>query len=249
MEKLFKILVVEDNKNLSDELVNVLDIFGYKNIEVVTNGDDAISMASEFNPDLIIMDVVLKGRKDGIETAKLISKNQDIPTIFLTSLTDDEVIEKILETDGFIYLTKPFKIPELKTNIAMVYKKFQKENDLKIKSQSLEDDKHSLEEKLKHLGYSDKDFLDLNYNYSYDIKNKILYCNDKEVELAYKEKEFIHVLAQNRGKVMDFDTIKEYIWGDYETPNSTLRSLVRRVRKKVDDSLIKSIVNTGYKIE
>ena len=48
---------------------------------------------------------------------------------------------------------------------------------------------------------------------------------------------------------MDFDTIKEYVWGGYETPNSTLRSLVRRVRAKIDDFLIKSIPNVGYRIE
>lgn len=249
MENFFKILVVEDKKSLSDELVNVLKIFGYENIEVVTNSDDAVLRASEFNPDLIIMDVILKGKIDGIETAKIISKTQDIPTIFLTSLSDDEVIEKILETDGFIYLTKPFKIPEFKTNIAMVYKKFQKENELKLKSKSLEEDKHSLEEKLKHLGYSEGDFLDLNYDYSYDVKNKIIYHQEEEINLSQKEREFIYILAKNRSKVMDFDTIKEYIWGDYETPNSTLRSLVRRVREKINNSLIKSIPNVGYKID
>ncbi len=249
MKNIFKILVVEDKKSLSDELTNVLKIFGYEDMRVVTNSDDAVLLAKEFNPDLIIMDVILKGKIDGIETAQIISKNQDIPTIFLTSLTDDYVIEKILETDGFIYLTKPFKIPELKANIAMVYKKFQKENNLKLKSKSLEDDNHSLEEKLKHLGYSESDFLNLNYNYSYDIKNKIIYHQEKEVKLSTKEREFIYILAKNRSKVMDFETIKEYIWGDYETPNSTLRSLVRRVRSKIDDLLIKSIPNMGYRIE
>jgi|GEM_PF-511507 len=243
--KEFHILVVEDTKELADELIKILRVFKYNNISLATSGEDALEIASKQRIDLVIMDVILAGKLDGVETAKHI---KDTAIIFLTSLTDDYVIEKILETDGFIYLTKPFKVPELKANISIVYKRFKERAKLQEDTKELKNDRANLENKLNLVGYVESDVINLESSYIYDLKNKKLFFDSKEVELTKKESVFIDLLVQNRSKTVDFDTLKEYIWADCSTPDATVRSLVRRVRKKLNEDLVKSVVNMGYKV-
>lgn len=112
-----KILVVEDEGIIGLNIKKKLKSFGYTVPAIVATGEEAIKMAEITFPDLILMDVRLKGDMNGVETAEKIRKNFDIPVIYLTAYSDDEVLEKAKKTEPYGYIVKPFKADDLRSNI------------------------------------------------------------------------------------------------------------------------------------
>jgi PAS domain S-box-containing protein len=112
-----KILVVEDEIIVSKNLKNRLENLGYSVPAIVTSGEDAIIKSDEIKPDLVLMDIMLEGDVDGIEAADHISKNYNIPVIYLTAYGDNETLERAKITDPYGYILKPFEVRELHNNI------------------------------------------------------------------------------------------------------------------------------------
>jgi putative two-component system response regulator len=126
-----KILVVEDEWAVAKQICSDLKNFGYKVCSTVSTGDGAVRKVAEERPDLILMDIVLKGKMDGIEAAKHIALQSDIPVIYLTAYTKPEYIERAKQTKPFGYLVKPFKEHELYSNIEMALHKHRADKAIK----------------------------------------------------------------------------------------------------------------------
>lgn len=122
-----KILVVEDENIIGLNIKKKLKSFGYTVPAIAATGKEAIKMAEITFPDLVLMDVRLKGDMDGVETAEEIRKNFDIPIIYLTAYSDDEVLEKAKMTKPYGYIVKPFKADDLRSNIEMALYKHRME--------------------------------------------------------------------------------------------------------------------------
>lgn len=122
-ERCNKIMVVEDEWIVADQLCNNLKELGYMVCATASTGTEAIRNVKEKNPDLILMDIVLKNKMDGIEAAEQITSEFNIPVIYLTSYTNQEYIERAKQTKPFGYLVKPFKQGELYANIEMALHK------------------------------------------------------------------------------------------------------------------------------
>jgi two-component system, response regulator PdtaR len=103
-----KIFIVEDEIILANDLKQQLEKLGYLVVGIASNGKDAIKKTEEINPDLILMDIVLRGDLDGIETARKIREIYDIPFIYLTSYYDDEILIRAKNTYPYGYITKPY---------------------------------------------------------------------------------------------------------------------------------------------
>ena len=114
-----QILVVEDEGIVGKDIQKTLQNFGYDVPCVVSSGEAAIQKAEENRPDLVLMDIVLKGKIDGIEAAEQIRSRFDIPVVYLTAYTDDKTLERAKVTEPFGYVVKPFEDRELKTAIEM----------------------------------------------------------------------------------------------------------------------------------
>ncbi|MCG6536732.1 MAG: response regulator, partial [Syntrophales bacterium LBB04] len=114
-----KIMVVEDEWVVADQLCRHLQDLGYTISSTASTGDEAIRKAEADSPDLILMDIVLKGKMDGIEAADRINSQFNIPMIYLTAYTNPEYIERAKQTKPFSYLVKPFNQKELHANIEM----------------------------------------------------------------------------------------------------------------------------------
>lgn len=110
---------MEDDNLIAKDLEQLLEKLGYKIICVVNNGKDAIKIAEEKIPDLIIMDIVLKGELDGIQTAQIIKDRYNIPFIYLTAYYDNEIVELAQKTKPAAYLTKPYEEKGLQTAIQL----------------------------------------------------------------------------------------------------------------------------------
>lgn len=123
--KAINILIVEDELLIAKNLSHKLESLGYQIVGIVSSGADAIQRAGELEPDLILMDIVIKGDMDGIETAVIINQKFDIPIIYTTAYADDETLQRAENTGSYGYLLKPFKQRELHATIKIALSKHQ----------------------------------------------------------------------------------------------------------------------------
>nr|WP_314859200.1 PAS domain S-box protein [uncultured Undibacterium sp.] len=132
-----KILIVE-----VDELIGIfiqlkIELYGCQSIGQATRGDEAIRLACELKPDLILMSIQLGGEIDGITAAEQIHKHFTVPIIFLTNRRSDEELERTIRANGFGYIVKPFSDQELRTVIEMTLYKHEAESRLLISDLAL----------------------------------------------------------------------------------------------------------------
>ena len=112
-----KILVIEDETITALEIQNKLESWGYEVVGLAGSGEDAINLANEKGTDLILADIVLRGEMDGIDAVERISRNFDVPVIYLTAHADGETFERAKLTKPSGYCIKPFNDTELKYSI------------------------------------------------------------------------------------------------------------------------------------
>ena len=126
-----RILIVEDEAVVAENLEMVITDAGYGVVGRADNADDAVNAASELKPDLILMDIVLSGKKNGIDASYEIKEKLDIPVIFLTAYSDLKFVDKAKNTEPYAYIVKPFQEGQLFASIEMALYKSQIEKRLK----------------------------------------------------------------------------------------------------------------------
>jgi len=130
----YKILVVEDEILVATDIEESLESLGYTVQNTVATGASAIAEVEKSLPSLILMDINLKEEMTGIEAAKIITSNHNVPIVYLTANADLATINQAKVSLPYGYIIKPFTDKELQTNIEIALFKF--ENDLKIKMES-----------------------------------------------------------------------------------------------------------------
>ncbi len=118
-----KILIVEDENIVALDMRKRLDHLGYEIVDILSSGEKAVEKVRENKPDLILMDIMLKGEMDGIETAHEIKKILDIPIIYLTAYSDSITIKRAKITTPFGYISKPFSENDLHAAIELAFYK------------------------------------------------------------------------------------------------------------------------------
>jgi two-component sensor histidine kinase/AmiR/NasT family two-component response regulator len=126
-----RILVVEDDKIISMEIKDRLQSLGYNVVAVVFSGEEAIEKASVILPDLVLMDIRLQGKIDGIEAAEKIRSALDIPVIYLTAYTDEATLQRAKVTEPYGYIVKPLEERELHSAIEISLYKHRAEKKIK----------------------------------------------------------------------------------------------------------------------
>ena len=129
-----KVIVVEDEAITALNLKLDLEDLGYEVLDTIDNASDAIEKSNEMFPDMVLMDINLKGDKTGIDAAKEISEN-GIPIIFLTANTDDFTAFKALKTAPYGYLSKPYSIKDLEQTMGMAIRKYEEDIKTIIKTE------------------------------------------------------------------------------------------------------------------
>ncbi len=114
-----RVLVVEDEGIIAQDIRISLQELGYEVCSTVNTGEEAVRMAEAERPDLVLVDVVLKGPMDGIDAARLIHSRFKIPIIYLTAYADEKMLDRAKVTEPFGYLIKPFREKELHSTIEM----------------------------------------------------------------------------------------------------------------------------------
>lgn len=117
-----KVLIAEDDCLIAEDIRKTLEDNGYSVVSVAATGKDVIKLSDSKKPDIILMDINLKGKMTGIDAAEIIHKSKNIPIIYITGLTDDESFLNAYTTKPVAYLTKPFRKVELLKKIDKTFK-------------------------------------------------------------------------------------------------------------------------------
>ena len=223
-----KILVVDDEEHIAELISYNLTSNGYKVI-TANNGNDAVKLAVEEKPNLILLDLMIPG-KDGYDVCKDVRSNSEIrntPIIMLTAKSEE--LDKILglELGADDYITKPFSVRELLARVKAVLRRF-----------SISEPESNV------LVFG---------NLTADFDKREILVNDKKLDLTLKEFELLEILIRNKGKILTRDTLLDKIWGyEYIGETRTVDVHIRYLRKKieVDDKnpkLIETIRGVGYR--
>jgi diguanylate cyclase len=130
------ILIVEDELLIAKNTAKKLNNFGYNVLKIVSNGQAAIDCVNLEQPDLVLMDIAIKGEIDGIETASQIKSISDVPIIFTTAYANDETLERASETGCYGYLIKPYKEQDLRATVKMILSKHLEQSTIQQALQS-----------------------------------------------------------------------------------------------------------------
>jgi len=221
-----KILIVEDETIIALDIKKTIIKLGFQVTNIVTNNIDAISSVREDMPDIILMDINLENSKNGIETTLDIQKIKDIPIIYLTADSDNQTITKAIETNPIGYLSKPFKREELKTTIYLALHKIKSSLEL----------------------FKNKNFIHLGLNYYYNLEDETLFYENIIIKLSTKERALLNILVEAKGSIVSFNSLEYLLWPDYPVSKGALRTLIYRLRAKLEYKLIETIPLNGCKL-
>ena len=132
-----KVLVVEDDELVSLQIQIKLEILGYLAIASTGYGEEAIQLAHKLHPDIVLMDIMLAGKLDGIAAAHAIHTELGLPVVFLTSQSEDEILNRVKESEAFGYIIKPFTDRELRAGLELALYKHGAEEKLRLSEQRL----------------------------------------------------------------------------------------------------------------
>lgn len=223
-----KILVVDDEDHIVELITYNLISSGY-NVISANNGIDALKIAKDEKPNLILLDLMLPGL-DGFDVCKSIRGDADIKEIPIIMLTaKGEELDKILglELGADDYMTKPFSIRELLARIKVIFRR--------TKSSEVNEDLFKTDD------------IYINFN----RREVIIF--DKKIDLTVKEFELLEILVKNKGKILTREMLLDKIWGyEYVGETRTVDVHIRYLRKKIEEDdknpkFIETIRGVGYR--
>ena len=246
-----KILIVEDESIIALNLKETLIELGYEPCGIAPNKCKTMALLEKgIKPDLILMDIYLKGPTTGIELAKELKISMpEVPVIFLTANSELATIKEASKAFSYGYIIKPYKKQSLHAAIEVAISKVQEDNKKREKLDAIENINKTLEHQLTINRDNSHRAIQLKYGYLYDKETNILYYGDEPVKLTSKEKSIIGVLCNSAGHFISQDQMEYAIWQDEPAGYAAFRSVLFRLRSKIHKDLIVNQNNTGYKIE
>jgi two-component system, LytTR family, response regulator LytT len=115
-----RILIVEDEIHIAENIQEILELLGYSNIDIANSANQAIKIVKKYRPDIIFMDIKLKGDKDGIELGEIIKLMVDAPIVYVTSYSDPTIIERAKRINPAGFIVKPFNTNDIHAIVEIV---------------------------------------------------------------------------------------------------------------------------------
>ena len=132
-----KILVVEDEGIVARSIKSRLELLGYEVPAVVTRGEEVLEVVQKVHPDLVLLDIRLQGKMDGVEVAQQLRAKYDCPLVYLTAYCDDETLDRAKHTQPEGFIVKPFSHADLKATIEMALYKQMMEKEKKLNTDAV----------------------------------------------------------------------------------------------------------------
>ena len=226
-----KILIVDDDSNIA-ELISLYLMKECYETRIVGDGEEALTAVSSFEPDLILLDLMLPGM-DGYQVCREVRSSKDTPIIMLSA--KGEIFDKVLglEMGADDYIEKPFDSKELVARVTAVLRRYHKQQNAAVAETSD-----------KIVSYPDLTINLTNYSVTY---------MGEQIDMPPKELELLYCLASNPGRVYTREQLLDQIWGyDYVGDTRTVDGHIKRIREKTGSSMnwkISTIWGIGYKFE
>ena len=227
-----KVLIVDDDSNIA-EIISLYLIKEMFETKVAEDGYEALELFESFEPDLIILDLMLPG-KDGYEVCREIRKQKDTPIIMLSA--KGETFDKVLglELGADDYMIKPFDTKELVARVKAVLRRYRKAAPAPEKPK----------QKIRVVEYPNLTINQTNYSVTY---------NGRELVMPPKELELLYFLASQPNQVFTREQLLDHIWGyEYIGDTRTVDVHIKRLREKISDNenwAIRTVWGIGYKFE
>jgi len=215
-----KILLLEDEQMLSEAITEYLVSSGHQ-VTTFYDGSDALNALTKEMFDLLILDINVPGI-DGLELLEqLHTLKIRPPAIYISALVDIEGISRAYDLGCYDYLKKPFHLKELSLRI----------------------------DKVMQSCTIPQNHVRLSKSYAYDASTSTLMCDNVTHPLTKRQLQIIDLLARNRGRVVDFDQFRNYVWDEEYVDNATIRAEVSRLKKSLKEDFIQNIRALGYMID
>lgn len=225
-----KILIVEDESIVAMDIKHRAEGLGYRVIGVTPSGEEALEMVRENPPDLILMDIVLKGKIDGIETAQRIHDTYDIPVLYLTAYSDEETLKRAKITEPFGYIIKPFEDRELHSSVEIAIYKHEMDRKLKESEKWLSTTLESIGDAVIA---TDKEGVVIFMN---PVARKVTGW-DQEEAIGKTLRDVFHIINENTGIPLEDPVAKVLKMDDViETDNPTILITKDGAMLPIDDS-------------
>jgi len=220
MKKQWKTLLLEDNALFAETLKDFLEEKGFE-IDIVSNGEEAINKSYYNNYDIYLLDINVPGI-NGVDFLKMIRRSGDErPTIFITSHQDIETLKKGYESGCDDYMKKPIDLEELLYRIQVLLGK---------------------RKVIKTTVFLSK-------NSFYDYKQRILFVENKPQKLPLKTIKLLELFLENEGQIVTKEQIINRLWSSaHEYSEGSIRVYINKLKKILKDNSIENIKGIGYKL-
>jgi len=216
-----KIVIVEDDALIALFIASTLEELGHKVLGQFSDAVSVLDFVKENAVDLALMDIEIEGSVDGLQCAKTLKIKHNIPSIFVTSHKESEVIQEAMEVEPLGFLIKPIEESDIEAALALASRYFK------------DDEKPS------------KTVVNA---YEYNFEFKTLKYQGEIVKLGKNELKLIHILFKNLNNTVSTEEIMSFIWDEVLESDESLRQLIYRTRKKVPALEIVSSSKMGYAI-
>ncbi len=216
-----RVLVLEDEYALRQSIEEFLEDLGFE-VKGFERGDEFLDELYTQKYDILLLDVKVPGI-NGFELLKQLREmGNDVPAIFVTSMTHVDDLAKGFELGCCDYIKKPFDLKELEVRLKNVLK--------------------------RECFDAKSDIVELGEGFRYDLKRFALTKGDTNIPLTKQEQRILELLIKHRGSVVTPELFCEEVWGEYVDP-ANVRVHINKLRKKLDKNIIKNVHGVGYTID
>ncbi|WP_428738037.1 response regulator transcription factor [Sulfurimonas sp.] len=213
------VLIVEDESLLALELATKIGQYNFNVVDYVTDVNSASLILQNNTIDLLIMDINLNNTIDGIEFYKTLAVSPML--IYISAYTDEKTLNRAVTTQPLGYLVKPFNEKEL---LALL--------------------------KLAEFTYNSKNCLyTLPNNFSFDMKNNTLFYGTNHINISGKKLKLLKLLIEANGNYIPFNELERELYPDTPPSESSLRTLIYRLRKELKDDMIETERTYGIRLK
>lgn len=224
--KRYTVLIVEDDESALTSLANILKRY-FKNVLVATNGYEASDYILTQKVDLVLTDMRMP-EQDGVDFVKNMRElDIDTPVVFMSAHSDSETLLKVIPLKITDYLIKPIQINQILELCQKIFK-----------------EKINIVEKRR----SEKYIHELKNGITIDLGDKMVYQNGEMVFLTKKEFELLALFLKNRHAVLGKTQIEYALWNGEMISDSSVKTLIKKLREKIGEDSIVTVKNLGYKI-
>ena len=218
------IVIVEDELIAAEYLKELLEVNGFNVVAIIDSGKEAIQTIPRLNPDIVLMDIMLKDNISGSEVAlSLKVSTPHIAILFLTAYSDDEMVEYAIDANSYGYLIKPYNEKEII-------------NTLKVVSARVTGTKKVQENTVA-----------LTDTLIFHLNEQKLLKSGKEIKLSKKALLTLEILCKNKNSIVSLEQVSMHVWG-MKKNSITIRTHIHRMRSLLGNNVINNVSGLGYSI-